>query len=321
MFDPELESFKTTIDLRSYAASQGYQLDRKESWNGSAVMRHANGDKIIIKRDADSHYVFFSVRDDADNGSIIDFAKRRLGCSLGAVRKELRPWLSMPSLDIPSHPPLQKVAKDRIRVERAYARMQVARSHPYLENERAIPRDILESGRFAGRIKIDTSRGNAIFPHEDENSLCGFEVKNHNFTSFAAGGTKGLWTSHLRTEDRALVLAESAIDALSYATLFPDQAARYASIGGKMTPKQKELIRSAAAVMPGPAVVIAAVDADTAGTEIAGVIETAVRLTGRSDLRFEQHSPEGNKHKDWNEVLKSRPELSLPCRQEEPTVS
>ena len=42
MFDPELESFKTGIDLRAYAADQGYQLDRKESWRGSAVMRHAN---------------------------------------------------------------------------------------------------------------------------------------------------------------------------------------------------------------------------------------------------------------------------------------
>jgi hypothetical protein len=228
--------------------------------------------------------------------------------------------MSMVSPVIPPYPALQKVPKDRIRVERAYARMQIARSHPYLENERAIPREILESRRFAGRVKID-ARGNAIFPHDDENGLCGFELKSQTFTGFATGGTKGLWTSHIRTEDRTLVLAEGAIDALSYATLFPDEAARYASIGGRMTPKQKELIRSAAAVMPGAAVVIAAIDADTAGTEIAEVIETAVRLTGRSDLRFERHSPEGNKHKDWNDVLKSRPKPILTSRQEEPAVS
>ena len=29
MVDSELESFKTNIDLRAYAAGQGYQLDRK----------------------------------------------------------------------------------------------------------------------------------------------------------------------------------------------------------------------------------------------------------------------------------------------------
>jgi hypothetical protein len=37
--DSELESFKSNIDLRAYAAGQGYQLDRKESWRGSRVMR------------------------------------------------------------------------------------------------------------------------------------------------------------------------------------------------------------------------------------------------------------------------------------------
>jgi hypothetical protein len=88
MFDRELETFKNGIDLRAYAASHGYSLDAKESWRGSAVMRHAAGDKIIIKRDADGHYVYFSVREDSDHGTIIDFVRHRLGLSLGAVRKE-----------------------------------------------------------------------------------------------------------------------------------------------------------------------------------------------------------------------------------------
>jgi len=48
--DQELERFKSGIDLRAYAASQGYELDRKESWTGSAVMRDPHGDKVIIKR-------------------------------------------------------------------------------------------------------------------------------------------------------------------------------------------------------------------------------------------------------------------------------
>jgi len=72
--DAELERFKCEIDLRAYAVDQGYAYDRAESWRGSSVMRHeGTGDKIIIKRDWDGHYVYFSVRDDADNGSIIDF--------------------------------------------------------------------------------------------------------------------------------------------------------------------------------------------------------------------------------------------------------
>jgi len=61
--DQELEKFKTDIDLRAYATAQNYQLDRKESWSGSSVMRHPNNDKIVIKRNvADGHYLYFSVR-------------------------------------------------------------------------------------------------------------------------------------------------------------------------------------------------------------------------------------------------------------------
>src|SRR5579864_2995455 len=116
MFDPELEAFKTSINLRSYSASQGYVLDRKESWRGAAVMRHANGDKVIIKRDADGHYVYFSVRDDTDHGTIIDFAQHRLRLSFGALCKQLRPWIGRPP-DVVPYPPLLTTTKNRMRVE------------------------------------------------------------------------------------------------------------------------------------------------------------------------------------------------------------
>jgi hypothetical protein len=53
-------------------------------------MRSVAADKVIVKRDADQHYVYFSVRDERDDGSIIDFAMRRKGLNLGQVRKELR---------------------------------------------------------------------------------------------------------------------------------------------------------------------------------------------------------------------------------------
>jgi len=94
MFDAELDSFKTNIDLRAYAAGQGYQLDGKQSWRGTAVMRHPlSNDKVIIKRGIDGHYIYFSVRDERDNGTIIDFVQFRQRLSIGAVRKELRPWI------------------------------------------------------------------------------------------------------------------------------------------------------------------------------------------------------------------------------------
>ncbi len=309
MFDTELESFKNGIDLRAYAAEQGYQLDRKESWRGSAVMRHPNGDKIVITRGDDGHYVYFSVRQDNDNGSIIDFVQHRQRLSLGAVRKELRPYIGLPSSRLPDYPPLPKTSTDRMRVETEYARMQDASRHPYLENERALPPSLLESERFAGRVRID-ARGNAVFPHFDQEGLSGYEIKNKGFTGFSSGGTKGLWLSHERPDDNRLVFCESAIDALSHAVLFPDDRARYASIGGKPNPVQPELIRAAVARMSSGSEIVAAMDADADGAKLAGVVRQAVELSGRDDLRFVVQEPFG--FKDWNDHLRARPIHSFP---------
>lgn len=314
MFDPELESFKTSIDLRVYAADQGYALDRKESWRGSAVMRHANGDKIIIKLDADGHFVYFSVRDDRDNGTIIDFIEHRRRMNLGAIRKELRPWVGQQSTPLPPFPALVRTSKDRLRVEGAFAMMQEVRRHPYLERERGIPRALLESERFAGCIVTDL-RSNAVFPHFDEQGLCGYEIKNSGFTSFASGGSKGLWSSRAEEGDQRLVFCESAIDALSYAVLFPDDHARYASIGGQPNPVQPELIRASAARMPAGSEIIAAMDADAGGAQLAEVVRAAAARTGRDDLRFSIEEPLSCK--DWNDQLRDRPSRSFPATQRE----
>jgi len=314
----ELERFKR-IDLRAYAASQGYQLDKRESWRGSSVMRDARGDKIVIKRGSDGHYVYFSVRRDDDNGSIIDWVQNRQNLSLGAVRKELRPWIGQPPVPIPTFPELRATTKDRLRVEAEYRKMQGARRHPYLENERALPASLLGLERFAGRVQID-ARGNAVFPHFDAQGLCGYEIKNRGFTGFSSGGTKGLWLSQALPDDNRLVLAESGIDALSHAVLFPDDHARYASIGGKPNPVQPELIRAAVARMPAKSEIVAAMDADADGAQLAGVVRQAVALTGRGDLRFIMQEPFG--FKDWNDQLRGKHAHSFPvARPKEPSVA
>jgi len=316
--DSELEKFKTDIDLRVYAATQGYQLDRKESWRGSAVMRHANGDKIIIKRGSDGHFIYFSVHQSDDNGTIIDFVQKRMRVSLGAVRKELRPYIGAPSSQLPAFAPLPKTNSDRLRVESEYAKMQDAPNHPYLENERSLPAALLALPRFVGRIRIDT-RGNAVFPHFDQEGLCGYEIKNRNFTGFSSGGTKGLWLSHERPEDSRIVFCESAIDALSHATLFADEHARYASIGGKLNPLQPELIRAAIARMPAESKVVSAMDADADGAKLAETVHEAMKLTGRDDLSYVFQEPFG--YKDYNDQIRKRPKHSLPSRAEELPVA
>jgi len=281
-------------------------------------MRHPNNDKIAIKRDSDSHWVFYSFRSDDDHGTILDFVMRRQGVSLGAARKELRSFLGLPLQNVPTYPPLPKVAKDRIRVERMYQRMKTAHAHPYLETARGIARDILGSRRFAGRIRID-GHGNAVFPHFDSDGLCGFELRNANFKGFSTGGAKGLWSSHRDDGDTHLTVCESGIECLSYAMLFPNPTNRFASIGGNPSPLQKELLRRAASGMPENAVIVSAMNADAAGRELAGTVRDAVRLTGRSDLHYEMTEPEG--FNDWNNrLLGKRSSLSPPARLSQPEV-
>jgi hypothetical protein len=319
MSDAELEAMKN-IDLRAYAAGQGYQLDGKASWRGSAVMRHpVSDDKVIIKRSLDGHYVYFSVRDDRDNGTIIDFVQNRQRLTLGTVRKELRPWIGQPPVAVPSFPALPKTEKDRMKVEAAFARMQDAvNGHPYLERERALPGTLLALDRFAGRVRID-DRGSAVFPHFDQEGLSGYELKNVGFTGFASGGSKALWLSQEFAEDNRLVVCESAIDALSHAVLFPDNRARYASISGKPNPQQPELIRAAVARMPLSCEIVAAMDADADGRKLAEIVRRAVELSGRVDLKFTVQEPVGAK--DFNDQLRAKPHPLLSYRPEVPSVA
>ena len=300
----ELARFKIEINLTEYAAHEGYQLDRRASSRNSIVMRHPNHDKVIIARGDDRHWIYFSVRDETDNGTIIDFVMRRRRCNLAAARRELRPWIGAfaprikPELYVPEVVP---VTRDRAGVLRALAGMRPVTRNAYLENDRAIPRAVLEHPRFAGKVLVD-ARGNVVFPHADRDGPCGYEIKNRKFTGFAPGGEKGLWISGVQRTDSALVIAESVIDALSYAALHPDDNTRYASIGGKLNPSQPALICSAIERLQPGAVVRIAMDNDTDGATMGAKIERLAAETGRGDLSVELASPADTK--DWNDVIR-----------------
>ena len=197
MFDTELESFKNGIDLRAYAAEQGYQLDRKESWRGSAscVTRTGTRSSSSAARMVTTSIFRFGRTTITARSSTSCRHRQRL--SLGAVRKELRPYIGMPSSQLPAFPPLPKTSKDRLRVETEYAKMQDAPRHPYLENERALPASLLELERFAGRVRMD-ARGNAVFPHFDQGRALRLRDQEQGLHGLCcSGGTKGLWLQHV----------------------------------------------------------------------------------------------------------------------------
>ncbi|WP_278473463.1 DUF3991 and toprim domain-containing protein [Stutzerimonas balearica] len=305
----ELERFKSQINLAEYAQAQGYEIDRKESSRASTVMR-SGGDKIIVATDTDGHGIYFSVRDDADHGSIIDFVQKRQGLNLGQVRKELRPWIGdrpeqrqrvqrKPEAERPRKP--EPSTADRQQVLAVWMKMQPGNGrHPYLERERKLKAETLADPRFVGMVRTD-ARGNAAFPHYDRHGLAGFELKNEGFTGFSKNGQKAVWHSSNLTSAPRVVLVESAIDAMSHAQLSGDREAAYLSTGGSMSDHQRELVRSALAkAAERGAEIVIATDADEPGRKLAAEVQA---LAPRGANLYRQEPDQG---KDWNDQLREQ---------------
>lgn len=298
----ELENFKRSIDLVQYAAEQGYQVSRHETSRGSVVMRHpGTDDKIIVRKEKDGHYVYFSPRDDRDNGTIVDFIQRRQGKTLGHVRQELRRFAGTPrpNLHVPEYKrKLEAVEVDRNAVAQLYAAFPQPETSRYL-NGRGIRPETLQSDVFRGTWRED-ERGNAIFPHRDAEGLSGFERKGQ-LTGFAAGGVKALWVSNFRRDDARLVLTESAIDAMSYFQLNGGERTRFMSVGGALSPHQQELLGRAVAKMPERSTLTLAFDNDEGGHKLAQQVEALARAVAPT-LTIERAVP--SLGKDWNDQLK-----------------
>jgi hypothetical protein len=127
-------------------------------------------------------------------------------------------------------------------------------------------------------------------------------------TGFAGGSQNGVWLSHCRPHDRRLVLAESAIEALSHSALFPDAADQTPAMrawAANRTPDSR-LVQWIIVRLPESSEIVAAFEADEAGGGLVNMLRLAVAgmatASGRTDLTFKTHLPaqEGD---DWNQVL------------------
>ncbi|UUO05002.1 DUF3991 and toprim domain-containing protein [Blastopirellula sp. J2-11] len=304
----ELEDFKSQINFCQYASSRGFTLDPKQSSRSSAVMRHANGDKLIVARSPNRHWIYFNVHDARDRGTIIDFVQIRDRLSLGEVRKELRPWIGRQEMIAlakqPTFSELMPVEHDVARVLDVWLKAQAVNgSQAYLEQQRKIPQAVMGNPIFADRIRID-HRGNALFPHFSCDGLCGFEIKNNNgFTGYSPGGVKGLWCSRPQLDDLQLVICETAIDALSYAALFGVTRTRFVSTAGQISPAQAKLLQSAAEKFPEEGQIVLAMDNDPGGRQLVDTISQELSEIDLANklLVVRQPDVEGE---DWNDVLK-----------------
>lgn len=314
--EDELKRFKADINLCEFAASHGFVLDTRKSGRARAVMNHANGDKLIVSKGRNDHWVYLNAFDDRDKGTIVDFVLYRERCSLGEVRKILRGWSGasgivsdlgipskMPNLKTPEHDALSVLARwDK-------ATLTEGRHH-YLEVERQIPVAVLSDARFKDVIRKD-ARGNALFGHWKDEELCGIEIKNRGFTGFAPGGIKGLWRTAPQPDDRELWICETAIDGLSVAALFGTSGRSIVSTAGHISSLQNELLVKAALSLPEGSRVILATDNDAAGIKLSQTIRERLEAANVTAPIHECLPPEEGL--DWNDVLRREGPRSIPC--------
>lgn len=306
----ELERFKTDINFVEYASSQGYQVIKKESSKASTVMADGQGDKIVVATAEDGHGIYFSVRNETENGSIIDFLQKRQGLNLGQVRRELRSWCPgcssyRPTPEASRQPKPERSSRDRAQVLACWTSMEKppADGHPYLLRKRKLTAKTLADPRFASMVRID-ARGNAVFPHFNNDGLVGYELKNTEFTGFSKNGQKAIWHSTNLASAPRLVIVESAIDAMSHSQLHCDQDSAYLSTGGSVSEYQRALVAVIlrAAADRGAEIVVAT-DRDDAGGKLAD--ELLALAPSWAKVRRE----EPRNGKDWNDQVQARAKI------------
>lgn len=302
--DEELEHFKRAVDLVALAATLGYGVDPPNASLAATSVAMKNlvtGDKIVVRRDQDGHWIYFSVRDERDNGTVIDFLRWRRRFSLGRVRQELRGWLSLArrsgTLRPSPEPPRPRPAHPAVALRFEAARNELL---PRYLATRGLLSSTVEGPPFRGTFRVE-GQADVLFPHRCDGRVVGFEIKGPTYTGFASGGQKAAWTTPIRHSDTRLVIVEGAIDALSYHQLHPDPHAAYLSTAGAPGARQLEILRKQIAELPAATQVVIATDADAAGDRIA---ERIAGIAGSRSVR--RHRPGGPLagFKDWNDIIR-----------------
>lgn len=247
MIDVELDRFKAEIKIEDYAASLGYFRDAHGSGRRFTVLRHPDGDKVLVTVGSDGHGVFRSERSDSRSGSIVDFVQRQNGCSLGSARVALRAFLGKPSSSIlPKTNPAEIAAQvdpDHCYQQTA-AVWNAAQWNPapaYLLSRGLAPATLADP-IFRDCYRVDRN-GNVLFPHHDAGGMCGYERRGPDCKAFGKDTKRGLWRSANLWEATTteIVICEAPIDAMSHYQLYGGSLA-YVATGGSMGNRQLDLL-------------------------------------------------------------------------------
>lgn len=225
MQNQDLMSFddlKQQIDLEQFLLSHGYGI-RKEK-NCRNWRAYTDGSETIFVHDHNNIKLYF--KPDGDRGSVIDFCLNRpelVGKFDGNLKQKVRAFLNL-YLNHSDRPVLQ----EKYIIERKpfsvpsnfeYRQNRSGKEFEYLRS-RHISNKTLNDPTFSniGIFESDQGYTNIAFPIYHDGQICGLDLRNYKFKSFAPNSEKshGLWLSNFNEQINEIIIGESPIDLLSY---------------------------------------------------------------------------------------------------------
>lgn len=290
----DIDSLKRR-SIEALAPTMGYIRDDVRS-NAKSVTLKSATDRVVIKTAESGHSIYFSLNDDADHGSIIDFVMRRESLSyVDAVHYLEGKEISFPIVKSSPSPLPEVSATDyRKKVAAVWAAASWNPEPAYLLG-RGLSREVLNDPRFRDTFRV-SSKGVVVFPYMDRGQprLCGYELRSSSLKAFGRGTKKGLWVSRNACTASTILVCEGPIDCFSHCSMHGGDFG-YAAFGGGLGGRQRELLRGLLAKAANRGCeVVSGVDGDQAGVDYHDALEA---LAGRSLSRLFPIS------KDWNDDL------------------
>ena len=290
----ELDELRARVDCRTVLEAAGWELDGRDSTRNAAKYRNGAGRIVIVTHDGRG---WFDPLNDK-RGDVLALAQHVWGGNLGHARKALRPFAGVVPALAPVRPGVKTVPVD---VEGTWNGARElgpgSQAWRYLVEARGLPAASVEQAVQAGVLR-EGIYGTVWARHQTaQDRTTGWEMRGPAFKGFAKGGTKTLFWVRTSATCKRVAVTESAIDALSLATIEGWPAGTlYASTGGGYGPETAKTLQ---AILPSRATLVAATDRGTGGELLASRLQ---ELVATGDIGFERLCSQA---KDWNDQLQA----------------
>lgn len=287
---PEQIERANLVNLPDFLRSQGFSL--KQVGREYILQEH---DSLHIKNNKAGEVGKWFRFSENKGGSNIQFVQEFMGLDFISAVELLSNEKAIP---FHSHS-ISKAEPPKNREITLHESTDLSRTMHYLHNGRGLSIASLEKLTAEGRLSQEEKTGNAVFKIFDENGLLvGAEkvgTSNVRFKSFDKGAADGYGFEIVSGKPANTYFFESAIDAISFADLYPEQRDyRLVSMAGVKPSVVTETMKRYAI---SPENIYLCTDNDKAGNEF------AEKLIARYPA-MKRVTPNGAK--DWNDILQGR---------------